>query len=58
MHLGVAALLVANEHEGDAIHGGQSTHHGRVIQSCSVTVQLYKPARATEGPAHVDTHTV
>ena len=47
-HLGVAALLVTDEHEGDPIHGGQSAHHGRVIQPRPVTVQLYKPAHAIQ----------
>ena len=43
--LGVAALLVANEHKGDAAHGGQPAHHGRVVQPCSVAMQLHKPAQ-------------
>ena len=43
-HLCVAALLMANEHEGNAVHGGQPAHHGRVIQPRPVAMQLYKPA--------------
>ena len=41
-HLGVAALLVADEHEGHAINGGKTADHGRVIKAGTVAVQLHK----------------
>ena len=41
-HLGVASLLVADEHEGDAVNGGKAADHGRVIKTGAVAVQLHK----------------
>ena len=42
MYLGVPALLLPNEHEGNAINGRQPTHHGRIVQTSSVAVQLHE----------------
>ncbi len=39
-HLGVAALLVADEHEWDAVHVADAADNGGVIQTSPVTVQL------------------
>lgn len=41
-HLCVAALLVTNGHEGDAIYGGQTADDGWIIQASPVAMQLYK----------------
>ena len=41
----VAALLVANQHEGDAIDGAETAHDGRVVQARTVAMQLHKLVR-------------
>lgn len=41
-HLGVAALLVANEHEGGAVNAANAANNSRVIQTSPITVQLNK----------------
>lgn len=40
--LGVAALLVANEHERHPLHIPDAAHNGWVVKASAVTVQLNK----------------
>lgn len=47
-HLGVASLLVPDEHEGCAVHAANATHDGRVIQTSAISVQLHKLVRDVE----------
>jgi len=42
LHLCIAALLVADEHEGGALHAANAAHNGGVIQACPVSMQLHK----------------
>lgn len=44
-HLGVAALLVADEHEGGALDAADAADHGGVVQAAAVAVQLHKLRR-------------
>ena len=48
-HFGVTALLLANKHKGDAINGGKTADHGRIIQPSAVPMQLHKLVRYVQG---------
>ena len=41
-YLGVAPLLMPDEHEGPAIHAPNAAHYGPVVQARPVTMQLHK----------------
>ena len=53
---------MANGHEGDAVNGGQAADDGRVIQPCSIPMQLDKAVTDVEddvqegGPVGVSRH--
>lgn len=40
--LGVTALLVADHHEGYAVNGADARHHGRIVQSRPIAMQLHE----------------
>jgi hypothetical protein len=42
VYLGVAALLVADAHEGDPVDGSQATHHSGVVQPGTVPMELHE----------------
>ena len=44
----IAALLVADEHEGYAVDGAQAADDGRVVQAGAVAVQLHEFVRDVE----------
>jgi len=41
-HLGVAALLLADKHEGRAVDAADPAYDGLVVQSGAITMQLHK----------------
>lgn len=49
VYLSVAALLVANHHEGHAVDGTNAADHGGVVQPRAVPVELHKLVCDVEG---------
>ena len=42
--LGVGALLLANEHDGQVVDHAESAHHGLVVLAVAVPVEFHEPA--------------